>query len=95
MGTSNETDLTGKPYLEIVSLSDFNVDLLTGDFGSEIRFAYYHTKKGHIIPLTGGSLVGNIEECLPTIRLSQKQINLNNVKIPSYALLDKISVFNK
>lgn len=94
-GTSNETDLTGKPYLEIVSLSDFNVDLLTGDFGSEIRFAYYHTKKGHIIPLTGGSLVGNIEECLPTIRLSQKQINLNNVKIPSYALLDKISVFNK
>ena len=76
-------------------MSDFNVDLLTGDFGSEIRFAYYHTKKGHIIPLTGGSLVGNIEDCLPTIRLSQKQINLNNVKIPSYALLDKISVFNK
>ena len=94
-GTLMDSELNGISYLEIISLSDFSVDLLTGDFGSEIRFAYYHNKKGQVFPITGGSIVGNIEESLPTMKWSQKQMSLNNVKIPIYALLDKVNVFSK
>ena len=85
-------ELVKENYLEIVSLSDMSVDLLTGDFGSEIRFAYYHTKKGEIIPITGGSIVGNAIECIQNVRLSDESQQLNNIKMPKFAIFDKISI---
>lgn len=89
------SNLSGISYLEIVSLSDMDVDLLTGDFGSEIRFAYFHTKKGTIIPITGGSIVGNMNDSLETLRLSNEICSLNNIKMPKFALLDHVRIFKK
>ncbi len=91
-GLAKMEELVKENYLEIVSLSDMSVDLLTGDFGSEIRFAYYHTKKGEIIPITGGSIVGNAIECIQNVRLSDESQQLNNIKMPKFAIFDKISI---
>jgi predicted Zn-dependent protease len=49
------------PYLEIRYFSDFQMDVWTGDFGGEIRLAIYHDGENKI-PVTGGSIVGNIKD---------------------------------
>ncbi|MEG0318335.1 MAG: metallopeptidase TldD-related protein [Niameybacter sp.] len=48
-------------YLEVISFSDFQVDPFTGDFGGEMRLALYHDGT-QIIPLTGGSISGVMQE---------------------------------
>lgn len=91
-GSAKLSDLQGTPYIEIVSLSDMNVDLLTGDFGSEIRFAYYYNKKGQKIAFTGGSIVGNVFDSINTLKLSNESVSLNNYKMPKFAILENVRI---
>lgn len=59
------------PHLRIVNFSDFQMNELTGQFGGEYRLAYYFdgTK---CIPVTNGSISGNINELVKTMQLSKE-----------------------
>ncbi|MCM1217088.1 MAG: metallopeptidase TldD-related protein [Lachnospiraceae bacterium] len=54
-------DMKKTPYLEIVNFSDFQMDDFTGHFGGEIRLAFLYDGE-KVIPVTGGSVNGNILE---------------------------------
>lgn len=51
-------------HLQVVKFSDFSPDPITGDFVAEIRFGYLH-RHGRRIPVKGGSISGNLFQCLP------------------------------
>ncbi len=65
------------PYIEVVSFSDFQCDPVTGDFGGEIRLAYA-SNGGNRIPVTGGSISGNIKESQKEFYFSKESQTVNN-----------------
>lgn len=85
-GSNTLSELCKEPYLKIVNFSDFQMNELTGQFGGEFRLAYYFdgTKT---IPVTGGSITGNINDIVKTIRFSKESqsfYNFNGPKAVSY-----------
>jgi len=60
-GKVGEDDLQKGEYLKILSFSDFGLDPMTGDFGGEIRLGWYSDGE-NLIPLTGGSISGNVSD---------------------------------
>ncbi len=62
-GTLDLESLKQNPYLEVVECSNFFCDYRSGDYGMEIRLAYYFDGE-NITPLTGGSLTGNFLDAL-------------------------------
>ena len=91
-GTLENSDLEDENYLEVISLSGFEVDSITGDFGSEIRLAYLHTKNKERQIITGGSISGNIYESLSSIRFTNETEQMNNYIVPKKVLLENVSV---
>lgn len=90
-GTMNSNELSNETYLEVVSFSDFDVDLVTGDFGSEIRLAYlYNKNKGERQIVSGGSVSGNINDMLSSMRFSNESVQLNYYLGPKFVLLDHV-----
>jgi len=81
-GTATDAQLKSEPYLELVSFSDFQVNPVTGDFGSEIRLGYYYDGTA-IIPLTGGSISGNMANVHDTLRMSVSKAQYNNYHGPA------------
>ena len=76
-GSLSYSDLKKEPYIEIVTFSDFQMDILTGDFGGEIRLAnYYDGEK--VIPLTGASLSANIFDIHNDFYLSKEVVQKDN-----------------
>ncbi len=75
-GSKDLLDLRQGIYLELVAFSDFQMDTLTGDFAGEIRLGYYNDGQ-KTIPITGGSISGNVNEVHSHIYLS-KEIQSNN-----------------
>ncbi|WP_373899215.1 metallopeptidase TldD-related protein [Haloimpatiens sp. FM7315] len=75
-GSQNISDFKKEPYVELVSFSDFKLDTLTGDFGGEIRFGWYFDGK-KTIPITGGSLSGNINESQKKMYFSKEMQKSN------------------
>jgi predicted Zn-dependent protease len=51
--------LKAEPHLELLAFSDFQMDLVTGDFGGEIRLGRYFDGV-KTVPVSGGSISGNI-----------------------------------
>jgi len=64
-------ELHAQPYLEPVMFSDFRLDPVTGDFGAEVRLAYYFDGTT-LIPVTGGSVSGSLRDMRTTMRRSQE-----------------------
>ena len=91
-GTLQKEDLDNEAYLEIVSLSDFSIDPITGDFGSEIRLAYLYNKNKEKTIVSGGSISGNVNDCLEGIRFTNETIQINNYLGPKKLLLEKVKV---
>ncbi len=60
-------------YIELKTFSDFQMDTLTGDFGGEIRLGWYCDGEKRI-PITGGSVSGNIVDVQETLELSKETI---------------------
>lgn len=58
-GTVSMEELRGKPYLEVVNFSDFQMDPFDGHFGGEIRLAFLYDGEKRI-PVTGGSINGSL-----------------------------------
>lgn len=75
-GSKTIAELKEEPYLEIAAFSDFTVDTLTGDFGGEIRLAWYFDGS-KITSVTGGSISGNITELQKELYLS-KELQIEN-----------------
>lgn len=70
-GSKSIAEMKKEPYVELVAFSDFQMDSITGDFGGEIRLGWYFdgTKT---IPITGGSLSGNIKQVNSNMYLSKE-----------------------
>lgn len=70
-GNISYAEMRKTPHLRIVNFSDFQIDSFTGHFGGEYRLAYYFdgTKD---IPVTNGSISGNINDLVKTMNLSSE-----------------------
>jgi predicted Zn-dependent protease len=79
------------PYLDIVAFSDFQIDDLTGDFGGEIRLGWYFDG-ANTIPVTGGSISGNINDLQKEMYLSKELQRDNNFVGPKTVKLLNVSV---
>lgn len=90
-GSINRKSITGRRYLEAVEFSDFNMDPVTGDFGGEIRLAYY-SDVNNVIPVTGGSVTGNINRVIDTIRMSSKIKVDGSYKGPDFVLMKGLNI---
>lgn len=72
-GTRQESQLLDddQPLCHVLAFSAPNVDVLTGDFGMEIRLGYEH-EAGGIHAVSGGSVTGNLFDALADVRLSSE-----------------------
>jgi PmbA protein len=70
-GSKTIKELKQEPYFEVAAFSDFSMDSITGDFGGEIRLAWYFDGE-KTIPVTGGAVTGNINELHHEIYLSKE-----------------------
>ncbi len=83
--------MKAEPYLELLAFSDFQMDILTGDFAGEIRLGRYYD--GHkTIPVTGGSISGNVKEVQQNMYLSAEKQVINNFVGPRTIKLFDISI---
>ncbi|HBA48922.1 MAG TPA: hypothetical protein DCZ91_14230, partial [Lachnospiraceae bacterium] len=68
-GTVSLDEMRSEPYLEVLNFSDFQMDSFDGHFGGEIRLAFLYDGEKKI-PVTGGSINGNILEAQKSLVFS-------------------------
>jgi len=90
-GSKTLQEIKEGPYLEVKVFSDFQMDTLTGDFGGEIRLGWYCDGE-NVIPVTGGSISGNINEVHKEMYLSKETQKINNFSGPKSIRLLNVSV---
>ena len=90
-GTRSLQKSKENPYLELVAFSDFQLDSLTGDFAGEIRLGWYFDGS-KTVPVTGGSISGNIKEVQQEMYFSQELQQENNFVGPQTIQLFNVSV---
>lgn len=90
-GTYAEEQLREGTYLEAMEFSDFQVDSLTGDIFGEIRLAYLHDN-GTVIPVSGGSVSGNMNELLKQMRMSREMKTVASAAVPALIRLENVTV---
>lgn len=80
--------------LYVVNFSDFQMDSMSGYYGGEIRLAYLNdgTK---IIPVTGGSINGNIYDAQKEFIFSKETQDTAGFKGPKAMLIKNVSVAGK
>ncbi len=79
------------PYLELLAFSHFEVNSLTGDFAGEIRLGKYFDGN-KTIPVSGGSLSGNIKDVQNKIYFSKMLQQNNNFIGPKTIQLFNINI---
>jgi predicted Zn-dependent protease len=90
-GSRSYEELKQEPHLEAIAFSDFSVDNLSGDFCGEIRLARYFDGE-RVIPVTGGSISGNILELQNELYLSKELQRDNNFEGPMAIKLRKVAI---
>ena len=85
-------DFETGPYLEVVSMSAFQVDLYSDYVGGEVRLGYYHDGE-KVTPVTGISFSGSLTECLNRIRLSAETCTLDGYTGPAKAILEGMKIY--
>ncbi|MBD5502040.1 MAG: hypothetical protein HDR10_12740 [Lachnospiraceae bacterium] len=78
-------------YLEVVNFSDFQMDSFSGHFGGEIRLAYLCNGEKRI-PVTGGSINGNILEAQKSLVFSSQIQREEKFEGPLAVCMEKIQV---
>jgi PmbA protein len=71
-GAASVEAMRAAPHLEPVMFSDFRLDGITGDFGAEIRLAYWFDGNKRV-PVTGGSISGSVSELRASMRRSSER----------------------
>lgn len=90
-GTETFEEMKKRPCLWAVSFSDFQMDAFSGHFGGEIRLAYL-IEDGKAIPVTGGSLNGNLLEAQKHVRFSKERFACADYEGPYAMLLPDVPV---
>ncbi len=90
-GCKTAEELQQEPHLTTVAFSDFFVDELTGDFCGEIRLAWYYDGKS-TIPVSGGSISGNINKLHHELYLSKELWKDNNFEGPLMVKLLNVTI---
>lgn len=90
-GTESAGELRTGDYLEVVEFSDFQVDEITGDIAGEIRLGYLH-QGDQVLPVSGGSVSGNMTEFVKTMRFSKESRQYNCHLIPAVTRLKGVTV---
>ena len=83
-GTAKTDEFSQGPYLEVISMSGLQVDFYSDYIGGEVRLAYYHDGE-KIIPVTGVSISGKLEDVLNKLRLSETTAVHNGYQGPDKA----------
>ncbi|MDE7061065.1 MAG: hypothetical protein K2O71_05665 [Lachnospiraceae bacterium] len=90
-GEVSLAEMKSQPYLEVVNFSDFQMDSFTGHFGGEIRLAFLYDGE-KVVPVTGGSVNGNIFEAQKNFVFSKELQVEKNFEGPKAVAMDGISV---
>lgn len=90
-GSKSAAEMKAEPYLELAAFSDFQMDPVTGDFGGEIRLGWYYDGKS-LIPVTGGSISGNVKEVQEEMYFSRELQRENDFLGPETIQLFNVSV---
>ena len=90
-GSHTEGELKQEPHLMTAAFSDFSVDTLTGDFCGEIRLAWYYDGKT-TVPVTGGSISGNIGELQQELYLSVERQKDNDFEGPAMIKIKNVTI---
>ncbi|WIV11751.1 metallopeptidase TldD-related protein [Proteiniborus sp. MB09-C3] len=90
-GTKTLKEIKEGAYLELEVFSDFQMDTLTGDFAGEIRLGWYNDGE-KTVPVTGGSISGNINEVHKEMYLSKEIQKINNFSGPKSIKLLNVSI---
>ncbi|MFO7881921.1 MAG: metallopeptidase TldD-related protein [Kosmotogaceae bacterium] len=90
-GRTSLDELRSGKYLEVREFSDFQTDHTTGDFGGEIRLGWYCDGKDRI-PITGGSISGNLGDIKDDFLLSSDTLSVKNYSGPFAIKLNNITI---
>lgn len=90
-GKTTLAEMHSAPYLEPVKFSDFRLDSVTGDFGAEIRLAYYFDGS-KTIPVTGGSVSGSLSASRASMLRSAEREVVSKSFCPVALLLRNVSI---
>jgi len=90
-GSRSLAELKKDPYLEIFYFSDFQMDEITGDFGGEVRLGVYFDGEKEI-PVTGGSINGNVRNVQGRMQLSREMQTIDNYCCPQAVKLFDVSI---
>lgn len=70
-GSQSLAEMRAVPHLEIAAFSDFQMDVMTGNFAGEIRLGWYFDGNKRIT-VSGGSISGNINNIQTDMILSRE-----------------------
>ncbi|XMB86881.1 metallopeptidase TldD-related protein [Mycoplasmatota bacterium WC44] len=90
-GNTPISEMKKDPYLELFEFSDFQTNPLTGDFGGEIRLGRYFDGE-NIIPISGGSITGNLKNIEKNMIFSKETQQLNDFVGPKFVRIDNYSL---
>lgn len=85
-GSMSLEEMHAFPYIEPVMFSDFRLDSMTGDFGAEVRLAYYFDGK-NVTPVTGGSISGSMSTMRTTMRRTKETAMVSRSVCPIAVML--------
>jgi hypothetical protein len=90
-GIMSLAEMRAQPHLEAAVFSDFRLESATGDFGGEIRLAYWFDGKTRR-PVTGGSISGSVAELRSTMLRSKERGLAARSLCPKAVLLKGVSI---
>lgn len=90
-GSRTVEEMKADPYLHIVCFSDFQMDVLSGHFGGEIRLAFLYDGE-KVTPVTGGSVNGSILEVQGNMIFSKERYRNDEYEGPYMVRLEGVKV---
>lgn len=90
-GRLSESEIRTGTYLEPVELSDFSVDIITGEIAGEIRLAYWH-EGDKVTPVCGGSVTGTLTELISDVKLSKELRQYDTCLVPSVIKIENVTI---
>lgn len=90
-GDVSVEDMRKGEYLEVEKFSDFYLESVTGEFGGEIRLGWYCDGETRI-PVTGGSVTGNILEVQNNMIFSKETCQVERYSGPKHIKIKNVSI---
>ena len=90
-GSKSIDELKKEPYLELLKFSSFQMDQFTGNFGGEFRLGIYFDGQKEI-PVTLGSISGNINTSQKEMYLSKETTQMNRFIAPKVIKLKDVVI---